>query len=39
MKQTDERYQQYIKVLKEELVAAMGCTVPASCWALSQGMC
>ena len=27
MKQTDERYQQYIKVLKEELVAAMGCTL------------
>ena len=30
MKQTDERYQQYIKVLKEELVAAMGCTEPVA---------
>ena len=28
MKKTDEKYQAYIEILREELVPAMGCTEP-----------
>ena len=32
MKKTDEKYQAYINILKEELIPAMGCTEPGWLW-------
>ena len=36
MKKTDSQYHNYIQILREELVPAMGCTEPIDCYGAAK---